>query len=412
MPHKSSCRGCGAPLQDSFLDLGSSPPSNAYLTADLLDAPEPTFPLHVFVCRACFLVQLPQYLGAGELFTPDYAYFSSFSDSWLKHSQTFVAKAAERLGLGPNSFVVEVASNDGYLLQYVAARGMRARGIEPTHIAAEAARAKNISTDEFFLGEASGATFAQEHGEADLVVANNVLAHVPDLHDFVAGLGRLAGAKGAISIEFPHLLELLRDVQFDTIYHEHFSYFSLLALEPVLEKHSLTVVDVERLSTHGGSLRLWLRASNASLKVEASVPTLREEEQRAGLGNLGAYGSFAEKVHNVKRRFLEFLIQAADAKKRVVAYGAAAKGNTLLNYCGVREDLIEFVVDRNPHKAGKWMPGSRLPIRDPAALVGAKPDFVVIFPWNIKDEVMQQMRSIRDHGGRFVTAIPMLRVEP
>lgn len=407
MLRSAVCRSCGATLRETFVDLGASPPSNAYLDRSRLNLPEKTFPLHAFVCHQCFLVQVPQYTSADELFTPDYAYFSSYSDSWLAHARRYVEDAVTRLSLGPDSHIVEVASNDGYLLQYAVARGLRARGIEPAHDAADAARAKGVPTEKFFLGEETAKRFVSRFGTADLVAANNVLAHVPDLHDFVAGLRILIGERGVLTVEFPHLLELMRYTQFDTIYHEHFSYFSLLSLEPVFTRAGLRIFNVERLSTHGGSLRIWARQSDE--ETGASVQALREEERSFGLDHLETYARFSSDVHDVKRRFLSFLIDAADRGERVAAYGAAAKGNTLLNYCGVREDLIEFVVDRNPHKAGKWMPGSRIPIFEPAVLLERKPDYVMILPWNIKDEVVQQMRAVRGYGGRFVVAIPRLQ---
>jgi SAM-dependent methyltransferase len=410
--HNYRCRACDAVLQDTFVDLGASPPSNAYLDVEQLQRMEPTFPLHAYVCRVCYLVQVPQHTAADELFTADYAYFSSYSDTWLAHARAYVERAVERLGLTTASHVVEVASNDGYLLQYVTERGIRARGIEPTRECAEAARLKGIATSEFFLGAQTGKAFAAEFGPADLVAANNVLAHVPDLHDFVAGLRALLAPRGTLTIEFPHLLELMQNNQFDTIYHEHFSYFSLLALEPVLLQHDLRVVDVDQLSTHGGSLRLWVEHADAGGAETVRLAEVRELEKLAGLDDLATYGQFASRAAEVKRNLLAFLIEAARAGKRVAAYGAAAKGNTLLNYCGVRSDAIDFVADRNPHKRGKWLPGSRIPIVDPVAILERKPDYVVILPWNIKEEVMDQMRAVRDYGGQFVVAVPHLEVLP
>lgn len=406
----SYCRACAAPLVDTFVDLGASPPSNAYLDEAELGGMEPTYPLHAFVCRACFLVQVPQHTSAEALFSPDYAYFSSYSDSWLAHSRAYVERAVERLALGPASHVVEVASNDGYLLQYVVARGIRARGIEPTRAAAAAARAKGVPTEEFFLGEESAARFVDEFGAADLVAANNVLAHVPDLHEFIEGLRTLLAPAGVLTIEFPHLVELMQNTQFDTIYHEHFSYFSLFALEPLLERHGLVLFDVETLPTHGGSLRIWVGRRGGADEASERVLAVRAAEQAFGIDRLETYRAFAPAVNAVKRGLLRFLFEASEAGKRVAAYGAAAKGNTLFNYCGVRSDLVEFVVDRNPHKAGKWMPGSRIPIYGPEVVFERKPDYLLILPWNIKEEVVGQMRDIRAYGGRFVVAVPHLQV--
>jgi SAM-dependent methyltransferase len=409
---KLLCRGCGAPISDTFVDLGNAPLSNGYLNADDLEAMEPTFPLHARVCRQCFLVQVPQFEAPERIFCADYAYYSSYSESWLEHSRRYVELATARLALSSSSHVVEVASNDGYLLQYFVERGIPAHGIEPAQKVAQVARDRGIPTESFFLGKAQADAVVQKFARADLVAANNVMAHVPDLHDFVAGLATLLAPGGTLTVEFPHVLELIEHVQFDTIYHEHFSYLSLLALEPVLAKHGLRVYDATKLSSHGGSLRLWIAHADSPAKEEPGVAALRADEAKHRLGELATYEAFAPRVHRVKRDLLQFLIGAATDGKSVAAYGAAAKGNTLLNYCGVREEMVRFVVDRNPNKAGRWMPGSRIPIYGPSAVFERRPDYLLVLPWNIVDEVTSQMSAIREYGGKFVIAIPQLTVLP
>ena len=396
-PHP--CRHCGSPLTEEVIDLGHQPPSNAYLTAEQLLGPEITYPLKVFVCTHCWLVQLPAHAPAEELFTVDYAYFSSTSSSWCAHAERFVAAAVERLALGPQSLVVELASNDGYLLQYVQQRGIPCLGIEPTHATAEAARAKGITTIERFFGVA----LAAEMEPADLVVANNVLAHVPDINDFVAGIAQLLKPQGRASIEFPHLLRLLAGNQFDTIYHEHYSYLSLRVVQRIASAAGLEVVDVEELSTHGGSLRVWL-AHQGTAEPTAAVEAVLAAEAAAGLETLAAYAGFQQRAVAAKHGLLEFLLQAKRQGRRVLGYGAAAKGNTLLNYAGIRADLLPAVADRAPSKQGRLLPGSHIPVISPKQLATEAADALLVLPWNLIEELRQQLP-----GTELVTAIPELR---
>lgn len=393
------CRHCGSPLSQEVIDLGHQPPSNAYLTAEQLLGPEITYPLKVYVCSSCWLVQLPAHAAAEELFTADYAYFSSTSSSWCAHAERFVATASERLALGTESMVVELASNDGYLLQYVQQRGIPCLGIEPTRATAEAARAKGIETIERFFGVA----LADELEPADLVVANNVLAHVPDINDFVAGIARLLKPAGRASIEFPHLLRLLEGNQFDTIYHEHYSYLSLRVVQRIAATAGLDVVDVEELPTHGGSLRVWL-AHHGSAQPTAAVDSLLAAEAAEGLETLAAYAGFQQRAEAAKHGLLAFLLQAKREGRRVLGYGAAAKGNTLLNYAGIRADLLPAVADRAPSKQGKLLPGSHIPVISPEQLAERNPDALLVLPWNLIDELLQQLP-----GQGLVTAIPELR---
>jgi SAM-dependent methyltransferase len=405
------CRHCAAELIRPLIDLGAAPPSNAYLTEADLRAPEKTYPLMVMVCEQCWLVQTLDFAEAGELFGADYAYFSSFSTSWLQHAERYVVDMAQRFELGSTSTVVEVASNDGYLLQHVQARGIRCLGIEPTASTARAAREKGIETRELFFGEAQGAKLATEGWQADLAVANNVLAHVPDINDFVRGFARLLKPRGVATFEFPHLLRLLRENQFDTIYHEHFSYLSLIAVTRIAEQAGLQVFDTEELPTHGGSLRVFAqRADTAACPVSARVAAMLRREAEAGLTSPEGYAGFQARAEKVKDDFISFLIDAKRSGKSVAAYGAAAKGNTLMNFAGVRPDLVRYVADRNPAKQGRFMPGSRVPIVSEEALSRDRPDYVVILPWNLKEEVMQQLSEVRSWGGLFVTAIPRLEV--
>jgi SAM-dependent methyltransferase len=403
------CRLCSAELTHTFVDLGMSPPCESYLAAEDLDKGETFYPLHVRVCADCLLVQLPAYIPAEDIFT-HYAYFSSFSDSWVRHAETFVEAAIERLGLGADSFVVEVASNDGYLLQHTVARGIRSLGIEPAANVAEAAVEKGVPTEVVFLGEETGAKIAEMHGPADLVIANNVFAHVPDIVDFAKGLRALLSSAGRVSIEIPHLQRLIAGNEYDTIYHEHFSYLSLLTTQRVLAEAGLTVVDVEELPTHGGSLRTWSApAENASVPTPEVARVLAAEEA-AGLHGLAGHDGFARSVARVRNDFVEFLIDCSRRGKRVVAYGAPGKGNTLLNHCGIRADLIEFSVDRNPFKHGRFLPGTHIPIRPVEALDEARPDFVVIMPWNLRREISTQLAHVRDWGGQLVVALPHLEI--
>ena len=401
MPHP--CRHCRSPLTHEVIDLGHQPPSNAYLTAQQLALPEITYPLKVFVCTQCWLVQLPAHAAAEELFTADYAYFSSTSSSWCAHAEKFVAAAIERLQLGPQNLVVELASNDGYLLQYVQQRGIPCLGIEPTHATAEAARAKGITTIERFFGVA----LAAELEPADLVVANNVLAHVPDINDFVAGIARLLKLTGRASIEFPHLLRLLEGNQFDTIYHEHYSYLSLRVVQRIAATAGLDVVDVEELPTHGGSLRVWLAHQGApepSATVAAVLAAEADAAGGAGLESSQAYADLQHRAEAAKHGLLEFLLSAKRQGKQVLGYGAAAKGNTLLNYAGVKPDLLAAVVDRAPSKQEKWLPGNHIPVISPEQLAERNPDALLVLPWNLIDELLQQLP-----GQGLVTAIPELR---
>ena len=407
------CRHCGSELELPLVDLGSAPPSNAYLTEQTLKAPEKWFPLRVLVCERCWLAQTEDFAQAQELFDADYAYFSGFSSSWLAHCERFVTDITARLGLGAGSHVVEVAANDGYLLQYVRARNIPCTGVEPTASTAAAARSKGIPIVEDFFGVRLARELAAQGKQADLTTANNVLAHVPDINDFVAGFAVLLKPKGVATFEFPHLLKLIAGRQFDTIYHEHFSYLSLTAVDRIFAANGLTVFDVEEHPTHGGSLRVFAQRSDSGRHARgAKVDELLDRECQTGMTTARYYAGFQAKTDKVKNDFLTFLLDAKRQGRSVAAYGAAAKGNTLMNYAGVRPDLISFVADRNPAKQGKYMPGSRIPITDELRLRSAKPDYVVILPWNLKAEVMQQLEYIRAWGGRFVTAIPHLEVLP
>jgi SAM-dependent methyltransferase len=404
-----ACRLCGSELTRTFVDLGMSPPCESYLRADQLDQGETFYPLHVRVCPQCLLVQLPTYIAAEDIFS-DYAYFSSFSDSWVAHARKFVDSAAELLGLDDDSFVVEIASNDGYLLQHVVERGIRCLGVEPAANVAAAAVERGVPTVVEFLGEATGRAVAEEHGHADLVVANNVFAHVPDIVDFARGLRAIVADDGRVSIEIPHLLRLIEGNEYDTIYHEHFSYLSLLTTQRVLAEAGLTVVDVEELESHGGSLRTWSAPSGSAPQVSAAVARVLAEEQAAGLHTLDGHDGFAAQVANVRNDIVEFLVEASRAGKRVVAYGAPGKGNTLLNHCGIRQDLVEFAVDRSPHKHGKFLPGTHIPIRPVDALYEAQPDYVLIMPWNLRREISAQLSDTATWGAQLVVALPHLEI--
>lgn len=401
------CRLCSTELRHTFVDLGSSPPCESYLRADQLDQGEVFYPLHVRICSECLLVQLPAYIAAEDIFS-DYAYFSSYSDSWVQHAKDFVDSAITRLDLDGDSFVVEVASNDGYLLQHVVARGIRALGVEPAANIADVARAKGVPTDVAFLGEETGAAITAEHGQADLVAANNVFAHVPDIVDFSKGLRRLVADDGIVSIEIPHLLRLIAGNEYDTIYHEHYSYLTLLTTQRVLATAGLTVVDVEELSTHGGSLRTWSRPTESASPPSAAVTRVLAEEEAAGLHTLEGHSGFASSVATVRNDLLEFLIGCSREGLTVAGYGAPGKGNTLLNHCGIRSDLISFTVDRNPHKHGLFLPGTHIPIRPVEALDEQPPDVVLIMPWNLRSEIAAQLQPLRDRGTRLVVALPHL----
>ncbi|WP_269746856.1 class I SAM-dependent methyltransferase [Oceanibaculum pacificum] len=403
---RTECRSCGAALEAPFLDLGAMPPSNAYLPME--GGVEQSFPLRLRRCPACLLVQIDHDVPPDILFS-DYAYFSSYSDSWLAHAQRFAEAAVGRFGLDAHSFVVELASNDGYLLRNFVAAGIPCLGVEPSDTVAAAARAIGVPTEEMFFGRNTAADILARYRPADLIVANNVLAHVPDLNDFVAGIALLLGKEGVLSVEFPHLATMLEKVAFDTVYHEHYSYFSLLAVERCFERHGLFLFDAERLSTHGGSLRL--SAGKTPRPATPGLQSVRDEEAVLRLDTPEPYRAFADKVGAVRTGLLAFLTEAKGAGRRVVGYGAAAKGNTLLNYCGVSEADLPFVADRNPHKQNKRLPGSHIPIVVPERIAEARPDYVLILPWNLEAEVTAQLAFVRGWGGRFVTPIPRLRVK-
>ncbi len=405
------CRHCGSALTLPLVDLGSAPPSNAYLTEHSLHMPEKWFPLRVLVCDNCWLVQTEDFAQADELFAEDYAYFSSFSASWLKHAERYVADMVARFGLTQASHVVEVAANDGYLLQYVRQNGIPCTGIEPTTSTAAAARDKGINVIERFFGAAMAHELVTAGQQADLMVANNVLAHVPDINDFTAGFAALLKPDGVATFEFPHLLRLVDETLFDTIYHEHFSYLSLSAVERIFTANGLVVFDVEELPTHGGSLRAFAqRADTGERPRKKAVDGVLRREADYGLTRADGYADFQARTDAVKDGFLSFLLEARQQGKKVVAYGAAAKGNTLLNYAGVRPDLLPCVVDRNPAKQGKYLPGSRIPIVDESYLRESRPDHILILPWNLKQEVMQQLDYVRDWDAQFVTAVPQVDV--
>lgn len=409
MNHRN-CRFCGAALEQSFADLGMSPLSNAYLKPEQLHQVERFYPLHAWVCGSCFLVQLEQFATPENIFS-DYAYFSSYSDSWLEHVASYTEAMVERFGLNAGSHVVEIASNDGYLLQYFVKRGIPVVGIEPAANVARVAEDKGVPTLVKFFGTETATALAASGKQADLLLGNNVLAHVPDLNDFVSGMAKLLKPQGVITMEFPHLLRLMAQNQFDTIYHEHFSYFSFLTVEKVFAAHGITLFDVEQISTHGGSLRIFGRHSADGTKpVSPRVTALRQEELNAGLDNAKTYAAFAEQIKAIKRALLRFLIDAKEQGKTVVGYGAPAKGNTLLNYCGVRTDLIDYTVDRSPHKHGSYLPGVHIPIYHPDRIDETRPDYVLILPWNLKEEIMLQMAHIRSWGGKFVVPIPKVEV--
>ncbi len=406
-----NCRFDNRPLTEVFVDLGFSPPSNAFLTREQLEGPEVYYPLKLYVSERTFLVQIAEYKKAADIFTHDYAYFSSFSTTWLKHAEAYATMAAARFGLGRNSQVVEVASNDGYLLQYFQQQGIPVLGVEPSANVAAAAQAKGIETWVDFFGADLARKLVSSGRQADLIAGNNVFAHVPDLNDFVVGLKIALKPQGVITLEFPHLLQLVEHNQFDTIYHEHFSYFSLHSAALVLRRHGLEVFDVDELPTHGGSLRVYARHMEDTTKpTSPQVASLLAKENARDLCSLDYYRGFQGKVNKVKDAFLRFLLERKAAGEKVAAYGAAAKGNTLLNYCGVRPDLLPFVVDASPHKQGKFLPGSHIPVVDESFIRSERPAFIVILPWNIQDEIIRQLSYARDWGARFVVAIPQLTI--
>lgn len=402
-----NCRFCNTPLSQVFLDLGAAPPSNSFLKPDELNAPETYYPLKLFVCPDCFLVQVDEVKRSAEIFSSEYVYFSSFSSTWLAHAKAYVEATLPRLGLGANSLVMEIASNDGYLLQYVRQAGVPALGVEPTASTAKAAREKGVETLEEFFGVALAERLAAEGRQADLIIGNNVLAHVPDINDFVGGLRTALKPGGLVNMEFPHLYRLVESAQFDTVYHEHFSYLSLSTVRRIFAAQGLHVFDVEELPTHGGSLRIHARRDDDPKAQDTErLNAVLHREQAAGMLTPGYYLGFQERVERIKAELLGFLAEQTLARKTVAAYGAAAKGNTLLNFCGVKAGQVRFVCDASPHKQGLFLPGSRIPVLHPEAIAKERPDFVLILPWNIKDEIMAQLSFIRQWGGRFVTPIP------
>lgn len=404
-----SCRLCGAELTSTFVDLGMSPPCELYVPESKIDSEEPFYPLHVRVCDECLLVQLPNYIPAEDIFV-EYAYFSSFSDSWVEHARRYVDLATERLGLASDSFVVEVASNDGYLLQHVVAKNIPCKGIEPAENVAKAAIDKGVPTDVFFLGEETGQAFAAENGPANLVAANNVFAHVPDIVDFAKGLRALLADDGVVTIEIPHLLRLIDGNEYDTIYHEHFSYLTLLTTQRVMAAAGLVVIDVEELPTHGGSLRTWSTPVESAGEPSEAVRKVLADERAAGLHELSGYAGFADQVATVRDDLLEFLIKCRREGAQVVGYGAPGKGNTLLNHCGIRSDLLRYTVDRNPYKHGMYLPGTHIPIHHPDHIAETRPDYIVILPWNLKSEIAEQLSYVRDWGAKLVVPLPRLEI--
>jgi C-methyltransferase-like protein/putative zinc binding protein/methyltransferase family protein len=404
------CRFCGSFLQTTFVDLGMSPLCESFLAGGQLNQMEPFFPLHVWVCDKCFLVQIEEYVSVEHIFS-DYAYFSSYSESWLKHAEKYTAQMVTRFGLNSKSMAVELASNDGYLLQYFVESGIPVLGVEPAANVAEVAVKKGVPTLVKFFGRETARDLAAKGQMADLLLGNNVLAQVPDLNDFVGGMKILLKPHGVITMEFPHLMQLVQHNQFDTIYHEHFSYFSLWTTEKIFEAHGLVLFDVEELPTHGGSLRIYGRhADDNSKPVTERLKQLRFKESVEGVNRLESYSGFSERVKETKRKLLDFLIGARREGKTIAGYGAPGKGNTLLNYCGIRTDFLDYTVDRNPHKHGKFLPGTHIPIFAPDRIRETRPDYLFILPWNLKDEIIQQNAFIREWGGRFVVPIPQVQV--
>jgi SAM-dependent methyltransferase len=402
----ASCRFCAQPLQTTFVDLGMSPPCQTHIAQHQLNDMERFYPLHAWVCQKCFLVQLEEYVAPDSIFS-EYAYFSSYADSWVEHARKYTVHMRERFGLSPNSLVMEIASNDGYLLQHFVAAGVPVLGIEPAANVAKVALERGIHTEVCFHGRTNADKIVAKYGQADLLLGNNVLAHVPNLNDFVAGMKRLLKPSGIITMEFPHLQRLMEQNQFDTIYHEHFSYFSFFTVEKVFAAHGLTLFDVDELPTHGGSIRIYGRhAEDSSRPVSERAQQLRARELAAGFDRLQTYLSFGEQVRSTKRKVLALLIELKDRGRTIVGYGAPGKGNTLLNYCGIRTDLLDYTVDRNPYKQGKYTPGTHIPILAPERIAETRPDYVFILPWNLKDEISAQMSFVRDWGGRFIVPIP------
>jgi len=410
MLQTKNCRFCGNPLTLTFSDLGMSPLSNAFVKPEAFNQMERFFPLHAYVCEACYLVQLEQFASPAEIFD-DYAYFSSYSQSWLQHCEAYTGLMIQRFGLGPKHQVVEIASNDGYLLKFFKAAGVPVLGIEPAENVAKVAQNAGVTTLVKFFGTQTATELAARGTKADLLLGNNVLAHVPDLNDFVRGIKVLLKPEGVITMEFPHLLRMIDDNQFDTIYHEHFSYLSFQTVERVFAHHGLALFDVEELPTHGGSIRIYGQHSKTGKQaVSTRVPAMRTQEVEFGLAKIETYTGFAQKVCETKQALLQFLIKAKREKKSVVGYGGAAKGNTLLNYCGIRSDFLDYVVDKSLYKQGLYLPGTRLPIYSPEKIRETKPDYILILPWNLKNEIMEQMAYVREWGGKFVIPIPSVQV--
>jgi len=405
-----NCRFCNESLKHIFLDLGKSPLSNSFLKKEMLNQPEQFYPLCVYVCDKCFLVQLPEYENPENIFG-DYVYFSSYSDTWLKHSENYVNLMLSRFSFDRNNLVIEIASNDGYLLQFFKKEGIPILGIEPAANVAKVAEQKGIPTIVKFFGTETAKELVKEGKSADLIIGNNVLAHVPNLNDFVDGLKILLKQTGVITLEFPHLMKLIQYNQFDTIYHEHFSYFSLLAVEQVFSTHELTIFDVEEIPTHGGSLRIYVKHSeNNLISINQSVQELLQKEKQFGLENISIYLDFQKKVENIKKNLKEFFKTTKNENKKIVCYGAAAKGNTLLNYCDIGIDFVDYIVDRSPYKQGLFLPGTHIPIKDLEGVKKTKPDYLLIIPWNLKEEIMKQMSHIREWGGKFVVLIPEVKI--
>jgi SAM-dependent methyltransferase len=410
--YSSHCRFCGEPLQLTLVDLGAQPPCESFIGAEQKNQKEPVYPLHVYVCNKCFLVQLEEFIAPKKIFT-EYAYFSSYSKTWLEHAQKYAEMITKKLGLNQKSHVVEIASNDGYLLQYIKQKGIPVLGVEPAANVAKVATKKGIPTLVKFFNLETSLELVKENKQADLLIGNNVLAQVPDLNGFVEAMKTLLKPSGVITMEFPHLLRLIEENQFDTIYHEHFSYFSLFTVEKIFAHHGLIIYDVEILPTHGGSLRIYVRHvedSDSSKTVTRNIAEVQRNEKIAGLNKLETYLSFSERVKEIERSLKDFLLGLKRNKKTIVGYGAPGKGNTLLNSCGISADLLEYTVDKNPYKQGKFLPGTHIPILLPDRIKETKPDYVLILPWNIKEEIINQTSYIGDWGGRFVVPIPKVTV--
>lgn len=406
-----NCRFCNTPLKHKFLSLGNSPLSNSFLEEKELPNAESYYPLDIYICNQCYLVQLDEFKSAEDIFSVNYAYYSSYSDMWLQHCKDYTKMIIERFNFDEHSLVVEIASNDGYLLQYFKGKGIPVLGVEPAENTAEIAKKKGISTDVIFFDTSYAEKMVKENRQADLIIGNNVLAHNPNLNDFVEGLRIALKPEGIITMEFPHLLRLIENNQFDTIYHEHFSYFSFHFAKELFRKHGLVLFDVEEISTHGGSLRIYGKHKNNKFEaITERVGSLLKKEESAGLLNLYTYYRFGEKVNSTKRKLLHFLIQIKNDGKKIAGYGAPAKGNTLLNYCGIRTDFLDYTVDRSPHKQNKYLPGTHIPVKNPSIIKEDRPDYLLILPWNIKNEIIDQMSFIREWGGKFIIPIPEMKV--